>query len=455
MVSTAFKFSDLGEKDDSKIFQANLNFQAIEQREWTKPSAPDSLQDLYNTSHPAINHTIEILQRDLQKASGLQPRSPTLVLLDAKGGKTQRWHMGHPYELQVNEAWRPACRCQCRTIPAAEVVVSSPPAPLSPSADRHLEARFGRFVLRLLLLLRLAVGKKLDNVRAGGPMHILRTKRPESNDSYFVFLFEKANFHIPYDIAMRWGPDDDPFVNVKYDIASGLHARAYASNAPMNSDGGKLGIKMTKLVDGKLENHWVQARERGSAVIVANSIYDWLTGAVGEDADTRDWGADRVPLYGKQSFHARARERLGIKTVPQPKPSNKHTALPERRPMVDLYLQPTTKTAQGEDERGAKKKVEEELAEAREDEEEEEEEDEEEEEEEEGQETGEAGDIDIWSEEQLKAAQEYQRYLHQKYGAAHAKHSRYNMAMGHGSPLDEELWAYHQELESRKRRRLA
>lgn len=119
MVSTAFKFSDLGEKDDLKLFQANLNFQAVEKREWTKPSAPDSLQDLYNTSHSAINHTTEILQSDSQKASGLQPRSPTLELLDAKGGKPQRWHMGHPYGLQVNEAWRPACRSQCRTILAA------------------------------------------------------------------------------------------------------------------------------------------------------------------------------------------------------------------------------------------------------------------------------------------------------------------------------------------------
>ncbi|KAL8937822.1 MAG: hypothetical protein Q9216_004235 [Gyalolechia sp. 2 TL-2023] len=186
--------------------------------------------------------------------------------------------------------------------------------------------------------------RKLENARAGGPVVVRR----KNTIKWIIWVFHYVTFRIPRDVAQRWDLENDPIVNLHYDIAPGLHPQSYVEEAPMESDGRRLGIRVTKVVNGKLEEHWVRVGLRESAVKAANSLYDWITGAIGDDADSKDWGEDRLVLFGSQSHNAisHAKRAATQNIVPRSKPSSKQTPLIVRAPLTDVYLGPAPQTSQ-------------------------------------------------------------------------------------------------------------
>ncbi|KAL8773026.1 MAG: hypothetical protein Q9209_002046 [Squamulea sp. 1 TL-2023] len=151
---------------------------------------------------------------------------------------------------------------------------------------------------------------KLENARAGGPVHASQ----DPKGYWFCRIFDQVQLSIPVDVSAAWQltKSKEERINVRYDISVGRHPNVFATKADPSADGSRLGIQLSKEVDGKLQTHWL-SRKTVAAIKEANSLYDWISGRIDDDPDERDWGPDRVPLFGAQGYKAMARKRLATK----------------------------------------------------------------------------------------------------------------------------------------------
>lgn len=159
---------------------------------------------------------------------------------------------------------------------------------------------------------------KLENAQAGGPIHLsYKEARGSIPEGWFVRIFDQIHLQIERSVALSLdlppNHDADNTVNVRYDIADGKHPNAWVRNASDKCDGRRLGIQVSRMVNGQEVKHWIHSRYGGLKFEAkASSLFDWLTDAIDlEDADTRDWGHDRIALWGLQSQQGKKRAARG------------------------------------------------------------------------------------------------------------------------------------------------
>ncbi len=146
----------------------------------------------------------------------------------------------------------------------------------------------------------------LDNALAGGPQNISMTETKKTANCSPAFRFTVLNlkFSVPVKIAKEWNLKQSPWVSAHFEILDSPHPNQYAVNARAPDDGSRLGIKISRIINGNTVTHWVQKPARNGSDLPtreANSLVDWLSGKI-ENPDAYVWPADRVQFFGVNNF---------------------------------------------------------------------------------------------------------------------------------------------------------
>ena len=103
-------------------------------------------------------------------------------------------------------------------------------------------------------------------------------------------------FRLPSRLGEEWGLTTSPFVEVTFDISRTMHEFPYAILCERSDDGCRLGVSISKVIEGVRYQWWLEKRTMG-AIREANSMVDWLKGEI-IDPQTHKWGWDRVAFFG-------------------------------------------------------------------------------------------------------------------------------------------------------------
>lgn len=101
---------------------------------------------------------------------------------------------------------------------------------------------------------------------------------------------------MPVGLGDEWGLAVSPYVQVTFDIAPVSHKYPYAILCENYDAGCRLGISISKVINGVKKQWWMEKRTmRG--IRIANSLVDWLNEEI-QDVKTHQWGWDRVVFFG-------------------------------------------------------------------------------------------------------------------------------------------------------------
>lgn len=249
---------------------------------------------------------------------------------------------------------------------------------------------------------------------------------------------------MPRAVADDWVLVHGDMVNLEYNVTLNRHPNVYTLAADDKDDASKLGIRVSREVHGKPRCHWLQS-ESSIDVKRGNSLYDWITDKIGDDPDAHDWGEDRIPFMGRKAQRRRLAPRTEVQNlVNRNSPSTtQKRLLPEVPPLKKLLWI-------GKDQTASTKKSK--FAEIEGDENDEEEEEQEEEEKEEEEAEGEEEDDGMtMTETQIRDAEEYSEYLHQRWDRAFQIWGQLQLCLVYGNPMDEEMLAFYRKvLEDKK-----
>ncbi|KAI9871796.1 MAG: hypothetical protein M1830_002448 [Pleopsidium flavum] len=114
------------------------------------------------------------------------------------------------------------------------------------------------------------------NALAGGPVRINMREQitGRCTKTNFFFSVFTLKFTVPVAIARKWGLKEAPEVNVRYDVtAAGRHPNAFCPKCADHDDGRRLGISVTKDVNGSVKQFWL-VRNTAPAVFIVNSLFN-------------------------------------------------------------------------------------------------------------------------------------------------------------------------------------
>lgn len=96
--------------------------------------------------------------------------------------------------------------------------------------------------------------QKLEQVRAGRKGKLSCAKKKVGYLDWYII---RRLFRIRNDMKTSWGLSIGGHINVTYDIAHGTHPHRYTRNCSADNDGRKLGIMISKIVNGAEQRHLV------------------------------------------------------------------------------------------------------------------------------------------------------------------------------------------------------
>ncbi|KAL8867652.1 MAG: hypothetical protein Q9174_005519, partial [Haloplaca sp. 1 TL-2023] len=87
----------------------------------------------------------------------------------------------------------------------------------------------------------------LEHARAGEPV---KARFDCTNKEFFILLFHNVRLRIPSLVCESWELTHGSTVNLTFDIREDGHPDAFAAQASETSDARKLGIQISKDMDG-------------------------------------------------------------------------------------------------------------------------------------------------------------------------------------------------------------
>lgn len=133
--------------------------------------------------------------------------------------------------------------------------------------------------------------RTLENCPKSGPVRVgsCHKMRGTKNGSYqYQFWLFSEGFTIPRDVAECWGLQNSSVVNVQWQISGDTNPHAFAPMAKQTDDGRRVGIRVFKTIGQIPYEHWI-VRNKPEAVLLANTLYDFLTGQIiGKDYKWND-----------------------------------------------------------------------------------------------------------------------------------------------------------------------
>lgn len=167
--------------------------------------------------------------------------------------------------------------------------------------------------------------RTLKSVQEGGSVKV-NTKTSKSGIQRFWFSLVDLEFTIPPDYGKRMALKKTGMATVCFDITTKKNPNAYVTNAPENSAGARLGIRIIAIGPNDEERIWL--KRGGSSLTglhIANALVDFAEGLI-PDPDSHDWPADRHAFVGANSVHNVARRARNTH-----KPTEAETETSKRR----------------------------------------------------------------------------------------------------------------------------
>lgn len=172
--------------------------------------------------------------------------------------------------------------------------------------------------------------RRLEQARRGGEYELYLAKKKGMNLCFYVLGLP---FRIRSDIKTGWGLSKGDRIHVMYDISHHTHPHQHSNKSKADSEGRKLGIRISKLVMGIEVQHWISKdTERGAHE--ANALVPWLQGEI-TDPSTGTWREDqfrflglnkkrKTPVPNSPSFLGESKpvvpkKKLRLATTPAPK----------------------------------------------------------------------------------------------------------------------------------------